>query len=148
MAYSVYPLLASLADLIVCHVCLEAMDEVKRGCLTSIKIAIFYSLFKIAPSAVLTSTHCRRRSNTWAVYRPDAATADRAYLATTCMTCVGAALMMGEESLSGAGCVSCTFSVIATIRRFMIGGTRARALVRYLLGPRVGQGSARGWEAS
>ncbi len=36
VAYSVYPLLASLADLIVCHVYLEAMDGVKRGCLTSL----------------------------------------------------------------------------------------------------------------
>jgi hypothetical protein len=36
VAYSVYPLLASLADLIVCHACLEAMDGVKRGCLTSL----------------------------------------------------------------------------------------------------------------
>jgi hypothetical protein len=54
------------------------------------------------------------------------------------MTRVGVARMMGEESLSGAGCVSCTFNVIATIRRLMIGGTRARAFVRYLLGPRVG----------
>ena len=37
--------------------------------------------------------------------------ADRADLATTCMTRVGAARMMREESLSGAGRVSCTFSV-------------------------------------
>jgi len=60
----------------------------------------------------------------WAVYRRDAAAADRADLATTCMTRVGVVLMMGKESLprgdSGAGCVSCTFSAIATIRRLMI----------------------------
>jgi GPN-loop GTPase len=54
-----YPLLASLADLIVCHVRSEAMGGVKRGCLTSLLNCDFYCLFKIAPSAVLTNTYCR-----------------------------------------------------------------------------------------
>lgn len=65
VACSVYPLLASLADLIMCHACLEAMDGVKRECLTSLLNCDFLFLFlfliyyKIVPSAVLTSTCCR-----------------------------------------------------------------------------------------
>jgi hypothetical protein len=45
VASSVYPLLASLADLIVCHVRLEAMGGVKTLPLLNCD---FYSLFKIA----------------------------------------------------------------------------------------------------
>jgi hypothetical protein len=45
-----YPLSASLADLIVCHVRLEATGGVKRGYLTSLLNCDFYSLFKIAAS--------------------------------------------------------------------------------------------------